>query len=322
MNLINKILFAILFLAPIAVFAQEENNLFLIISPSSPIPNQGYSVEVKSFVFDQSQAYFEWFKDGKKIDEGTGIVKKVFAGEKVGSRTVISVSASADDKFYEALANISVNDIDFIINPFTYTPFGYRGAALATPGSSVEIYAVPHIFSGGRRLGTTGLTYEWVLDGSSVQEQSGRGKNKLTISFPKIPQGDVSVALNVFSGEQLVAQKSETVSIYSPQVIFYETNSLLGKSARAISELIAPPGAQFALAVEPFFFDFNSIIRGAISWLANGSKIEPARADNLFVLELNSPQDEESESNILFKIEDEKNIFQKKEGRINIKIRN
>ncbi|MEK7502847.1 MAG: hypothetical protein AAB556_00185 [Patescibacteria group bacterium] len=309
----------ILILAPAAtVFAQEENDLFLVVSPSSPAPNQGFSVEAKTFQFDASRAYFEWFKDGKKIDEGVGITKKIFPGEKLGTRTRIS-AVSAENS---ASADISVNDIDFIINSFTYTPFGYRGAALATPGSVAEIYAIPHIFSNGRRISSTGLTYEWSIEGSPVQEQSGRGKNKLTISIPKIPQGDVTVSLNVFSGEQLVAQKKEKVEIHSPQIVFYKTNSLLGKGAKALSEFTSPPGAEFALAAEPFFFDFNSIVRGVVSWLANGTKIEPSRADNLFVLELSSAPNEESESNILFKIGDEKNVFQNKEGRINIKIRN
>lgn len=300
----------------------QENDLFLVISPSSPSPGQGYSVEAKSYIFDPSRAYFEWFKNGKKINAGTGVAKKSFPGEKIGSRTTISVSVSADGKSFQASASISANDIDFIINPLTYTPFGYRGSALPTPGSFVEIYAIPHIFSGGKRLGTANLNYEWALEDSPIQEQSGQGKNKLTIAMPKTPQGDVDFSLEVFSGDQLVAQKRERMEIYSPQIVFYETNSLLGKKQKALSELIAPPGAEFALAAEPFFFDFNSILRGVVGWLANGKKIEPARADNLFVLELKSPPNEESENSILFKIEDEKNVFQNKEGRINIKIIN
>ena len=300
----------------------QENDLFLIVSPSSPSPNQSYSVEAKSFVFDPSQAYFEWFKDGKKIDEGTGIVKKIFTGEKLGTQTTIKVSASSDGKTFSASAQITANSVDFIINPLTYTPFGYRGSALSTPGSVVEIYAVPHIFSGGRRLNTTALTYKWALDDSPVQEQSGRGKSKLAVALPKTPLGEIAVTIDIFSGEELVAQKRERMAMYSPQIVFYQTNSLLGKSNRAISELVAPPGTEFALAVEPFFSDFNSLLRGAISWFAGGAKIEPARADNLFTLELSSPSNEESENNILFRIEDEKNVFQNKDGRINIKIKN
>lgn len=300
----------------------QENDLFLTVSPSSPTPNQSFLVEAKSFAFDVSQAYFEWFKDGKKIDAGVGIVKKIFAGEKIGSQTTISVSTSADGKFYKSFVNININDIDFIINPLTYTPFGYRGSSLSTPGSIAEIYAIPHVFSNGRRSNLTNLRYEWTLENSPVKEQSGQGKNKLTISLPKIPRGEVVVALDIYSGERLVAQKKEKIVVYSPQIVFYETNSLLGKRALAISDFAAHPGTEFALAAEPFFFDFNSILRGTISWLANGIKIEPARAENLFTLELSSASNEESENNILFKIEDEKNIFQNKEGRITIKIQN
>src|SRR3989344_1761364 len=138
------------------VFAQE-NDLFLVVSPSSPSPNQGYSVEARSYQFDTSRAYFEWFRDGKKIDEGTGIVKKIFPGEKIGSQTTISV-VSADNS---TSARISVNDIDFIINPLTYVPSFYRGFALPTPGSLVEVYAIPHLYSGASRISASNLMFEW-----------------------------------------------------------------------------------------------------------------------------------------------------------------
>ena len=322
MNLINKIFFTILLLAPSTVVYAQENDLFLVVSPSSPTPNQSFFVEAKSFVFDTSRAYFEWFKNGKKIDEGTGILKKTFSGEKMGSEIRIGVSASAEGKLFSSSVQITANDIDFIINPLTYTPFGYRGSSLATPGSTVEIYAIPHIFSGGQRLNSASLTYEWTLDNSPVQEQSGRGKNKIMISLPKTTQGEAIITLNVYSSGKLVAEKRGKITMYSPQIIFYETSSLLGKSFKAISELVALPGAQFALAAEPFFFDFNSMVHGAISWFAGGGKIEPSRAENLFILELSSPPEEESENKILFRIEDEKNVFQNKEGRINIKIQN
>lgn len=314
------VILVIFFFLNFPVFAQE-NDLFLVVSPSSPAPNQGFSVEAKSFVFDPSQAYFEWFKDGKKIDAGTGITKKSFLGEKIGSRTTISISVSADSKFFKTSESININDVDFIINPLTYTPFGYRGSTLATPGSIVEVHAVPHIFSGGKRLNPANLTYEWKLENTPIKEQSGRGKNKLAIMLPKTPQGETEVFLETYLDGQLAAQKTTKIATHSSQILFYETSSLLGKRAKAVSELTAKPGTQFALAAEPFFFDFSSLLRGTISWFAGGAKIEPARAENLFTLELSSPPEKESESNILFKIEDEKNVFQNKEGRITIKIK-
>lgn len=333
---ISKLVFGICFgfsascfvlLAP--AYAQE-NDLFLVVSPPSPSPGQGYSVEAKSFQFDASRAYLEWFKNGKKIDEGTGVIKKIFGGEKVGSQTTISVSVSADNNFYETLANIGVNDIDFIINPFTYTPAFYRGSALPTSGSVVEVYAIPHIFYGNSRISSGNLLFEWSLDGKTIQEQSGRGKNKLVFSFPKTPLGENEISVKVSSlNGALAHEKIERVAIQRPEIILYKTSSLLGKSAVAISPSSASGGGgfevksgeEFSVVAEPFFFDFNSILRSTISWLGNGVKINTGKEQNPFLLELTSQPSTESENNISFKIENKDNVFQKGESGIIVKIK-
>ena len=139
----------------------QENDLFLVVSPPSPSLSQSYSIEAKSFQFDSSRAYFEWFKDGKKIDEGNGITKKIFAGEKIGTQTRVGVVATSERNTFSALADIQINDIDFVINPLTYVPAFYRGSALPTPESIVEVYAVPHLYSGASRISSSNLIFLW-----------------------------------------------------------------------------------------------------------------------------------------------------------------
>lgn len=306
-------------------FAQE-NDLFLVVSPTSPAPDQNYSVEARSFQFDTSRAYFEWFKDSKKIDEGTGIVKKIFGGEKLGSQSRISVSVSTDGNFYKSSATIGVNDIDFIINPRTYIPPFYRGRALPTPGSIVETYAIPHIYSQGSRISAQNLIFEWKLDGKNITEQSGRGKNKLVFSLPKTRLGENEILIKISSLNGVISQeKTERVIMQRPEIVLYSTSSLLGKSAVAVS----PPasgfetksGEEFSIVAEPFFFDLNSLLRATFLWLADGAKISTKQEKNPFLLELSSQPGTESENDISFKIGDEKNVFQKGEGKITVKIK-
>lgn len=296
----------------------QENDLFLVVSPSSPDPRQSYSVEAKSFQFDTSRTFFEWFRNGKKIDEGTGIVKKIFAGEKLGSQNKISVISANNS----ASANISINDIDFLINPLTYVPQFYRGAPLPTSGSIVEIYAIPHVFSGTSRVSSTNLIFKWSLDGTPVEEQSGKGKSKLIFSLPKTHLGENEISLKVSSlNGELTHEKTEKVAIRRPEIVLYKSSPLLGKSARALSSFETKSGEEFSVVAEPFFFDFNSILRGTFLWLANGTKISKGAEKNPFLLELSSQSGIESENNISFKIEDKENVFQKGEGRITIKVK-
>ena len=297
-------------------FAQE-NNLFLVVSPPSPSPGQSYSVEAKSFQFDTSRAYFEWFKDSKKIDEGNGITKKIFAGEKIGAQTKISVISAKNS----ASAQIGVNDIDFVINPLTHIPVFYRGSALPSAGSIVEVYAVPHLYSDSSRISASNLIFEWSLDNKIIAEQSGRGKNKFIFSLPKTSLGSNQIILKTSSLNGAVTfEKRVAVEIHRPEVILYKHSSLLGKYTRALSSFEAKSGEEFSVAAEPFFFDINSILRSAVSWFANESKISAGAGANPFLLELTSQSGEESETNISFKIEDKENVFQKGEGRITVKI--
>lgn len=328
MNLGNKLkILGLCFLSLIFNFSfanAQENDLFLVISPFSPSPGKSFSIEAKSFIFDTSRASFKWLKNGKRVDEGTGITKKIFEGEKLGSQINIVVAASSiEGKFYETRAQIGINDIDFIINPLTYTPSFYRGQSLPTPGSIIQVYAIPHIHSQGSRISSSNLIFEWKLDGNTIKEQSGRGKNKFIFSLSKTLVGENEISLKVSSLNGTRAyEKTERVRIQKPEVVLYKTSTLVGKSPIAILSLEAKSNEDFAIIAEPFFFDFNSLLRSTVSWLANGAKISTGQEQNPFILELSSPTGTEFENNISFKVEDEKNVFQKGEGKINIKIKN
>lgn len=328
MNLDNKLkILGLCFFSLIFSFSfsnAQENDLFLVISPFSPSSGKSFSIEAKSFLFDTSRARFEWFKNGKKVDEGTGITKKIFEGEKLGSQINIEVTTSSiGGKFYKTRTQIDINDIDFIINPLTYVPPFYRGQALPTPGSIVQVYAIPHIYSQGSRISLSNLIFEWKLDGNIIKEQSGRGKNKFIFSLPKTLMGENEILLKVSSlNGRSAYEKTERVRIQKPEVVLYKTSALVGKSPIAILNLEAKSNEDFAIIAEPFFFDFNSLLRSTVSWLANGAKINTGQEQNPFILELSSPAGTEFENNISFKVGDEKNVFQKGEGKINIKISN
>ncbi|MEK7559722.1 MAG: hypothetical protein AAB522_00255 [Patescibacteria group bacterium] len=302
----------------------QENNLFLVIFPALPSPNQNYTIEAKSYQFDASRAYFEWFKNGKKVDEGTGVRKKIFEGEGLGSQINIRVTArSPEGKFYEAVAQIGINDIDFIVSPLTYVPPFYRAQALPTSGSIVEVYAIPHLYSQGSRISLPNIIFEWKLDGNAVKEQSGRGKSRFTFSLPKTLMGENEITLKVSSLNGNTAyEETKKIIIKKSEIILYKTSPLLGKSSLAISQLQLKSGENLAVAAEPFFFDLNSFAKSAVSWFVNGSKINTGKEQNPFILELSSPADSKSENNISFKIESEENIFQKGGSEIIIKVQN
>lgn len=308
-----------------ALTLTSPNDLILSVSPSSPRAGASFTATAKSFSFDAARANFRWFLNGKEIAAGRGVVEQTFTAGKLGSQMAIRVAAtSADGGFFETDATVSISDIDFVIHPLTHAPNFYRGAALPTPGSIVEIFAQPHLFSSGVRLSPSNLIYEWSLDDKPAQNQSGGGKNKLALKLADVGSSEYIVTLKVstLSGS-MSTQKSMRLKTYLPEILFYETSSLIGIRPQALSSFFGRAGSQFSILAEPFFFDSESLKRATFTWKANGEKIAlPAEGvRNQKLLELTAPHDTESQTNFSLRIEDKNTVFQQAEATLQITTR-
>lgn len=305
-----------------ALILTSPNDLTLALSPASPRAGAGFTATAKSFSFDTARANFRWFLNGKGIASGRGLTEQTFTAGKLGSQMKIGVAAaSADGNFYEAGATVSVADIDFIIHALAYTPNFYRGAALPTPGSVVEIIAVPHLYSGGSRLNPQNLIYEWSLDNKPAQNQSGGGKSKLFLKLADVGSSEyvATVKVSTLSGGAS-AQKNARLKTYNPEIVFYETSALTGTKPEAITSFLGQAGSSFSILAEPFFFDLDSLKRALFAWKANGEKIAPPTegVKNPRLLELAAPPDTESQTNFSFRIEDKEAIFQQAEAGLSV----
>lgn len=302
-----------------ALSLPPADSIILTVSPASPRAGDNVTVNAKSFSFDTARAKFNWFLDGREVASGVGLVEYSFVSGRLGSETSIRVTAtSADGGFYAASVGMGVADIDFIVNPLTYTPNFYRGAAMPTPGSVVEVIAVPHLFRNGVKLKAPNLIYEWSLDNKALSAQSGGGKNKLALRLADVGSGDYAVALRVSSPDNsIVAQKNTRIKTASPEILFYAANPLTGPARRAATFFAGRPGDRFSLLAEPFFFGADSLARAKFNWKANG-KVIAETAKNPKLLDLTAPANTESQTLFSLLIEDKKNIFQRAESALNI----
>ncbi|OGF63508.1 hypothetical protein A2926_02490 [Candidatus Giovannonibacteria bacterium RIFCSPLOWO2_01_FULL_44_40] len=320
----NLIIFTALFLAlnASALILTSPNDLVLSVSPASPRAGQVVTVTAKSFAFDAPRTNFRWTLNGKEIASGVGLVEQTFTAGALGSVMNITVRAvSADGLPYEAGVSVSIADIDFVVHSATYVPQFYRGAALPTPGSVVEVIAVPHLFRGGSRISQQNLIYEWSLDGKPVLSQSGGGRNKLALKLADVGGSSYLVTLKINTLDGVVfTQKSARIKTYEPEILFYETNALTGLKPQAILSFFGLAGSSFSILAEPFFFDLNSLKRSEVRWSANGEKIAlTAEPKNPRLLELTAPSGAESQTNFSLKIEDKEHIFQSAEAGLMVK---
>ena len=315
----NLIIVAILVLAwsAEALVVTLPGDLTLSFSPKSPRASGIFAAEAKSFAFDTVRANFTWFVNGKQVASGVGLKEQEFTAGKLGSLMTIRVVANSEDGLtYEAQAALAISDIDFIVNSLTYTPAFYRGAALPTPGSTIEIFAVPHLFRGGSRLSAQNLIYEWSLDNKPVLNQSGGGKNILTIDLADVGGSNYTVGLKISTSDSsLTSEKTISLKTYQPEVLFYEVSSLMGVRPLASNSFSVRAGNPFSVVAEPYYLSLNSIKSAKVEWRADGKIISQPTGgealENPWLLELTSPADSESQSVLSFKFEDARKIFQR-----------
>src|SRR3989338_10084041 len=307
----------------VASSVSAQSSLLLTVSPQTPSPGQAFSVSAQSFVFDATRADFTWYQNGKLVASGVGKRTQNFTAPAVGgSLTIRVIAVSSDGLTFEENLVIHPADIDFILHAGTYKPPFYRGAALLTPGSRVELYAIPNAAVGRTKLNPQSLIYEWQLDEQKIIEQSGKGKNRLVFTVPDFLGNQYDVVLTVFapSGD-LIAERNFLIEPRLPMILFYPFNVLTGISKTARSLFTASPGERVGILAEPYFFD-TSVVRGGIFEWKEGGKTLPPQRTNQRLLEIQTPATSDGEFQTSFSLElkDVKRTFQQATASFMLKV--
>lgn len=297
----------------------EAGELTLSVSPKYPAAGESFTVKAKSFTFDILRSNIQWVVNGKLTASGSGLSEQTFTAPKIGSSMTITVIATqSGGASFQKQIIVSVSDIDLIVKPLTYTPLFYRGSSFASPGSTVEIYAHPHLYSGGSKISPKNLIYEWYVGDSKAGSQSGQGRNKLILNTADAGNVSYDVRLIVSSaGGSVSSQKNIRIKSQNPEVLFYETNSLTGRGRFANNIFNLAAGNNMSIIAEPYFFNIPSLGRAVITWSTNNSAIENT-ADNPRILEVAAPQESFSSTNFGFSMEDKKTIYQRATAELTI----
>ena len=308
----------LLFLYPQKSFAGE---LLLQVTPPSPSPGQQFTVEAVSLDFDMLRANFRWFLNNKEVASGIGKTKNVFVAGEIGTRATIRATAvTLKNVVFEGTVSMGVGDIDLLIHPLTSVMPLYRGSSLPTPESFVEIYAIPHIFSGGAKIAPQNLVYEWTFDERTLVNESGGGKNKIIASLNMLRNKDylVSVTVSTRKGD-VRASKEIVISLAEPYVLFYRMNPLTGLRRIAQTNFAISKNSSFTIKAVPYFIDLESLKTALTQWRAGGNIISAQKPTNNYSLGLKAPAEGIAETKFSFSVRDANKIFQEAENEFMIK---
>lgn len=232
-------------------------DILLSLSPSYPGPHEQVRVSAQTFSFNVNTVALSWYVNGKQVKNGKGITEITITTSSIGTPTTVRVTASPPGTTrYDKTLTLWPSDLDVLWYTNTHTPVGYRGKALPVRGSIVTYVALPSLATGSGYYNPKNLLYEWRVDNTLRKNQSGRGKNTLSLPITKSRNVPPQVSVRVYNEESTITQEKRlTISIQEPKLLFYEVRPLRGPSYEQVIENThkITSGGETRILAEPYY---------------------------------------------------------------------
>ena len=230
--------------------------LSLSASPASPPPGTTFAVSAATPTFDKDAAIFSWTVDGKTRPDffGQGKNEITLTAGDAGTQMRISVSVSYPGGGGEASLIVRPSGLSLAWFAETSVPRWYRGKALATPSSVVNIVAVPEFVIDGKRISPDNLIYRWSLD-DQTNALVGAGKQVFRIKTSDIPKTTHQVEVTVEDIDRKIRKEARLiVAPTAPRAAIYSSTPLGGVEFRTAAVSATVKKGLYDFVAEPFFF--------------------------------------------------------------------
>ena len=266
----------VLFLCPFLTMAQTGANAFvntdlsLEIQPTFPQPNQEVTLTLNDYGGSYYGASLEWFKDGALIPAATNQRALTMTAPPIGEEVTISVVLKTSNGLTTSVKQvIAPVYADIIVEPQTHVPGFYKGRALPSAGSTVNLTA---LLSDGAMMGNDYM-YTWRVNEEVLEGGPLRGRNRISFVAPQDKDLMVSLEVTRPSGET-IANRSLYVASVTPELHFYEVNALYGVDNRTIRNNFTMIGDSATIKAEPYYLDSKVFNRPEIlEWKINQDKV-------------------------------------------------
>ncbi len=293
--------------------------LSLIASPSSPSPGQHYAVLAATPTIDRYTATFIWTVNGTPRPDFSGIGKNeisLTAGS-LGSETRIAVSVRHAKGTSSTSLIIRVSDLALTWFAETYVPPWYRGKALPTQNTVVNIVAMPHIIVGGTLIPPELLMYQWSFD-SEADAYKGVDARVFRIRTLDLPGATHTVRVAVEDLKGRVRKEGLIIiAPTAPRIALYATTPLGGVEPRsARSSFSAQRGTLIDFQAEPFFFPVRSRRDLSYQWTVGGINVQ-GQPENPSLLTINTGT-RQGKTSIRVSVDDKQEFIPSAAGLLNL----
>jgi len=253
-----------LFLGVVRVSAQSTA---ISLSPKSPEEGESFVITVSSFLADLENSLITWTSDGEVLGQGVG--KKTLAVDSAKNEIiVVEIQDRTSGETIRQRIPIIPSSIDILWESVgSYTPAFYKGKALPTLESTINVVAVPD------RSDRSSLYYLWSKEFSSQPGQSGRGVNSFSYVGTALELSN-TVSVEVTGSQNgYFAQKNSVIQYRNSEVVFYEEDESLGTLFnKALKNGHNLDGNKISLTAIPYFVGVEDISSDnlTIDWAVNG----------------------------------------------------
>ena len=285
------------------------DGLSIMLDPQYPNPQDQVTATIDDYSMNNTGATITWFFNGLSAPTVTNLRKITFTAPPVGTTmNIVARLRFPDGRTIETKRSITPLYLDLIIEPQTYTPTFYQGRALPTKGSLVYINALLQTKNGP--VDSSQYSYTWSLNNKSVYGGARTGGNWAEITVPHGHTNLITVAVQNRNGTT-VARKLFTLPTVPVEVHFYEINTLLGLSTRAITNGIILAGNSTSIKAVPYYLDTRAVNGNLFTqWSVDNTAV---RTENSDPFEINLNRGVSGNTVVKFKIRNLNELLQSDE---------
>lgn len=253
--------------------AQAPSTLNIHLDPIIPGPNRAVSVRAESFAVDLARSTLSWSINGKLLKRDVGLTTFEFTTGPVGTATALDVRVATPDGItLEKSVVLRPVTVDLLVDADTSTPPFYKGRALPVMQSTVRVVALPNFSTpSAGSVPASDIVFTWKRDFKTIPEQSGRGRDVLTMGGDHLFNSKGISVTAISAGKSLTAQGSAGIVVQDPKIVLYRNDPLLGiRYDRALSGAYRFSEAELSIRPEFFFFSLDTDAILETAWNMNG----------------------------------------------------
>ena len=279
-------------------------------NPDLPAPGQTITVNVESFSTDLNSASIVWLVDGKNLTQGTGKKSVGLTAPEIGkSITVTAVIKTVEGREVRKIITIKSGGVDLIWESAGFVPPLFRGKSTFVYQNPVKIIAMPHLAgANGVEIDPKTLVYKWKNNDKVLQDQSGYGKQVITIQddLPRSLQIEVEISNRDGTSK---AAGSMSLEPGDPSLSFYQEDPIYGVLYNlSLINKVRLTNQELSLRAVPYSFNISSASPLTYIWSVND--LERTDLSTNESITLRTKGDSEGSSNIALTVKSAGNILQ------------